>query len=63
MPTSCFSRVGFTADDIVGFRRGSQAMMTIRPAAAPDQTVNLRVSLQGFTAGYEAVAEANADAN
>lgn len=57
----CFSRIGFTADEIVRFRRGARATLTIRPVAAPDQTVDLAVSLSGFTAGYEAVAEANAD--
>jgi invasion protein IalB len=55
----CFSRVGFTAEDIVSFRRGRQALLAIRPVAAPDQTVALSVSLTGFTAGYEAVAAAN----
>lgn len=57
----CFSRVGFTAEDIVSFRRGREARLAIRPMAAPDQTVTLSVSLSGFTAGYEAVASANAE--
>jgi invasion protein IalB len=57
----CFSRVGFTAEDIVSFRRGREAQLAIRPVAAPDQTVALSVSLTGFTAGYEAVASANAE--
>lgn len=58
----CFSRIGFTADEVVRFRRGAEATLTIRPVAAPDQTVDLGISLAGFTAGYEAVAEANAAA-
>jgi invasion protein IalB len=58
----CFSRIGFTADEVLSFRRGASATLTIRPVAAPDQTVDLSISLAGFTAGYEAVAEANADA-
>lgn len=57
----CFARVGFTADEVAAFKRGRQATMTIFPAAAPDQPVNLTISLSGFTAGYDAVAAANAD--
>jgi invasion protein IalB len=57
----CFSRIGFTAEEIVSFRRGVEATLTIRPVAAPDQTVGLGISLSGFTAGYEAVAAANAE--
>lgn len=58
----CFSRIGFTAEEVVQFRRGAKAVMSIRPVAAPDETVDLEISLAGFTAGYEAVASANADA-
>ncbi len=57
----CFSRIGLTAEEVVSFRRGAEAVMSIRPVAAPDQTVDLAISLAGFTAGYEAVAEANAE--
>ena len=56
----CFSRIGFTEQDIQSFKRGSEATRTIRPVAAPDQTVDLTVSLMGFTAGYDTVAESNA---
>lgn len=55
----CFSRVGFTAADIDQFRKGNAAQVTIVPAAAPDETVNLTVSLSGFTAGWNAVVAAN----
>ncbi len=57
----CFSRIGFTAEEVVSFRRGATATISIRPVAAPDQTVDLQISLAGFTDGYEAVAEANAE--
>jgi invasion protein IalB len=56
----CFSRVGFTAEEIEAFRRGNAATITIAPAAAPTQRVDLTMSLSGFTAGFEAVAAANA---
>ncbi len=51
----CFSRVGFTPADITAFKRGAAAKMTIVPFAAPDQTVDLQISLKGFTAGYDAM--------
>jgi invasion protein IalB len=57
----CFSRVGFTAEEVDAFRRGSVATITIVPAAAPTQRVNLNMSLIGFTAGFEAVRAANAE--
>lgn len=61
-PVGCVARVGFTAEEIEGFRKGGKATLTIVPAAAPDKTVALEVSLKGFTAGYEAVGVAQAAA-
>lgn len=52
----CIARVGFTEEEVQSFRRGNTAQLSIVPAAAPDQRVNLAVSLSGFTAGFEAVA-------
>lgn len=51
----CFSRIGFSADDVAAFKRGINATLTIVPVAAADQKVNLVVSLKGFTAGFDAV--------
>ncbi|NNE87275.1 MAG: invasion associated locus B family protein [Silicimonas sp.] len=56
----CFARVGFTAEDIDRFKKGSSAQVVIVPAAAPQDTVDLSVSLSGFTAGWNAVIAANA---
>lgn len=56
----CFARIGLTQAEVQQFRRGAEAQLTIVPAAAPDQEINLVISLSGFTAGYDAVAEANA---
>lgn len=50
----CIARVGFTTDEVAEFRRGNEATLSIVPAAAPDQTVTLTISLAGFTAGIEA---------
>ena len=57
----CIARIGFTAEEVARFKKGAGAAMTIVPAAAPDQKVELVISLKGFTAGYDAVAAANAD--
>ncbi|MBU2993190.1 invasion associated locus B family protein [Octadecabacter sp. 1_MG-2023] len=51
----CVTRLGLTEQDIALFRRGASATMTMAPAAAPDQTVTVTMSLAGFTAAYNAV--------
>ena len=55
----CFSRIGLTAAEVTAFKRGNAALMQIVPAGAPDQKVNLAISLTGFTACYDAVNAAN----
>ncbi len=62
-PIGCIARVGFTQAEVDAFKRGSRATMTIVPVAAPDQQVALDISLTGFTAGYDAVAARNAEAD
>ena len=52
----CVARVGFTADEVAGFKNGAKATITVVPAGAPEEKVNLDLSLKGFTAGYEAIA-------
>lgn len=53
----CFSRIGLTAEEVAAFRAGATANVTIVPAAAPNETVELTLSLSGFTAGYNALVE------
>ena len=53
----CVARVGFTADEIAQFKRGNSAVIKMVPAAAPDETVELSVSLSGFTAGYDGLVQ------
>lgn len=53
----CIARVGFTDAEVAQFKQGANGNMVIRPAAAPDQEIELTISLSGFTAGYEAVQE------
>lgn len=55
----CVSRVGFTAEEIAQFKNGNKATLTIVPLAAPDQKVDLNLSLKGFTAGFDAVTAKN----
>lgn len=49
----CYARVGFTAEDVAAFKAGNAARITITPAMAPDQTVELTMSLSGFTAAID----------
>jgi len=51
----CYARIGLTAEDVQAYRRGNVATITIVPAAAPDQKVDLALSLTGFTASFEKV--------
>lgn len=49
----CYSRVGLVQEEVTAFRRGNAASVTIVPALAPDQKVELTMSLSGFTASYD----------
>lgn len=55
----CVARVGFTAAEIAGFKKGATATITVVPVADPSRTVDINLSLKGFTAGFEAVKKAN----
>lgn len=59
----CFSRIGLGSADINAFKRGVTAVLTVVPVAAPDQQIELDISLAGFTDGYEAVVATNAGQN
>lgn len=56
----CVARIGFTAEEIDGLKKGGKAVLTIVPAVAPTEVVTLDVSLKGFTAGYDAIKANNA---
>jgi len=53
--SGCIARAGFTAEDVAAMKKGNEMVVTIVPMAAPDQKVNLTVSLKGFTAGYDSI--------
>lgn len=57
----CVSRMGFTADELAQFKRGANAQIVIVPATAPNTEVVLKISLAGFTAGFEALSEPAAE--
>jgi invasion protein IalB len=59
----CIVRLGFTAEEVAAMKQGANAVITIVPFVAPNQTVTLNVSLKGFTAGLEAVDAANTAAD
>ena len=52
-PIGCYARVGFTAEDIAGFKAGKSGTVTLVPALAPDQKVSVTMSLNGFTAAFD----------
>ena len=54
-PVGCYARLGLTPDDVAAFKRGNEAVITIVPALAPDQKVELSLSLTGFTKSYDQV--------
>lgn len=54
-PVGCYVRLGLTPNDVASFKRGNEAKLTIVPALAPDQTVELTMSLTGFTAAFDKV--------
>ena len=56
----CVARIGFTAEELAAFKKGVVGVLTIVPAAAPDKSVDLELTLKGFTAGFDAVTAANA---
>jgi invasion protein IalB len=55
----CIARIGFTAEEITAMKSGANAVITIVPFVAPDEKVELTMSLKGFTAGLDAVTAAN----
>lgn len=59
-PQFCVSQVPFAPDAVSAFKRGNAAEAIIVPLRAPDQQVQLTISLTGFTAGYNKLEELSA---
>ncbi len=51
----CYARIGLTSEDITSYKRGAGATVTLVPFVAPDERVEVRLSLAGFTAGYDKI--------
>jgi len=51
----CYARIGLTPEDVVAYKRGAVAKLSIVPALAPDQKVELEMGLTGFTKSYSTV--------
>ncbi|MBT3140251.1 MULTISPECIES: invasion associated locus B family protein [Roseobacteraceae] len=54
-PIGCVAQIGLTQADIDAFKKGAEAKISLVPAPAPDQIIDLTMSLKGFTAGYDIV--------
>jgi len=48
----CYARIGFTNEDITAFKKGAVAKLGLVPYVAPDQRLQLSLSLKGFTASF-----------
>ena len=55
----CVARIGITPEELTRFSSGIQALVTIVPVATPNSPLGLSVSLQGFTAAFNAMQAAN----
>ena len=51
----CYARIGLTTEDVASYKRGASATVTLVPFVAPDERVEVKLSLSGFTAGYDMV--------
>ena len=60
-PRGCVSRIALTQAELDGIKRGNKGLLQIVPLAAPDQKVDLAISLSGVTAGFDSVSALNLD--
>ncbi|SCZ57730.1 invasion associated locus B family protein [Epibacterium ulvae] len=51
----CVAQIGLVQGDIDAMKKGAEATLSLRPAPAPDQVINMALSLKGFTAGFNVV--------
>lgn len=54
-PIGCVAQIGVTAEEIELMKKGAKATISLVPAPAPDQRIDLDLSLTGFTAAYNVV--------
>lgn len=58
-PIGCYARIGLTKGDISAFKKGANATVTLVHFAAPEQKIDLKLSLKGFTKGIESTSVFN----
>ncbi len=51
----CVARFGLTAAELNQLKAGASAQISIVPVRAPDQRVSAKMSLSGFTAGFDSL--------
>lgn len=54
-PIGCVAQLGITAEEIEAMKKGASATISLVPAPAPDQKIDLTLSLKGFTAAFDVV--------
>ncbi len=54
-PNGCVSQIGYTNAEVEAFKAGVEATVTVVPTAAPDQKVELPLSLSGFTDAWNSL--------
>ncbi|WP_319823698.1 invasion associated locus B family protein [Thalassovita sp.] len=54
-PLGCYARIGFTAEEVAEFKKGSKAVFEVVPFVAPNERMKITFSLKGFTAGYDKI--------
>lgn len=52
-PVGCVAQMGFTEGDVNAMKVGSKATLSLVSVLAPNQLLQLELSLSGFTAGFE----------
>ncbi|WP_170557281.1 invasion associated locus B family protein [Ruegeria atlantica] len=52
-PVGCLAQLGFTQGDVDAMKVGTKATLSLVSVLAPNQLLQLEVSLSGFTAGFE----------
>lgn len=52
----CVSRFGLTGDEIAAMKKGANANITIVSVVDPEKPIELKLSLSGFTAAWDAIA-------
>ncbi|WP_171099047.1 MULTISPECIES: invasion associated locus B family protein [unclassified Ruegeria] len=55
IPVGCVAQLGLTQGDIDAMRSGSSAILSLVPARAPDQILDMEMSLSGFTAAFDQI--------